>query len=82
MIDPSPTAANAPNPTSRADAELTSSATVMMVDDEPITLDIVQAYLEDAGYQHFVTVSEPAQAMGLVASEKPDVLLLDLMMPG
>ena len=82
MIDPSPTAANAPNPTSRADAELLSSATVMMVDDEPITLDIVQAYLEDAGYQHFVTVSEPAQAMGLVASEKPDVLLLDLMMPG
>jgi diguanylate cyclase (GGDEF)-like protein len=69
------------NPTTRAETELLSSATVMMVDDEPITLDIVQAYLEGAGYQKFVTVSEPAEAMGLVASEKPDVLLLDLMMP-
>lgn len=64
-----------------ADAALLKSATVMMVDDEPITLDVVQAYLEEAGYQKFVTVSEPAQAMGLVASEKPDVILLDLMMP-
>lgn len=54
----------------------------MMVDDEPITLDVVQAYLEDAGYQKFVTISDPALAMGLVVSEKPDVLLLDLMMPG
>ncbi len=66
----------------QADAEMLKSATVMMVDDEPITLDVVQAYLEDAGYQKFVTVSEPAQAMDLVASEKPDVMLLDLMMPG
>ncbi len=65
----------------RAETELLSSATVMMVDDEPITLDIVQAYLEGAGYRKFVTVSEPADAMGLVESEKPDVLLLDLMMP-
>lgn len=65
----------------RADADMLKSATVMMVDDEPITLDVVQAYLEDAGYQKFVTVSEPETAVGLVASEMPDVLLLDLMMP-
>jgi diguanylate cyclase len=82
MIEQPPMALSAQHQSSRADAELLSSATVMMVDDEPITLDIVQAYLEDAGYRHFVTVSEPARAMGLVASEKPDVLLLDLMMPG
>lgn len=64
-----------------ADAELVKTAIVMMVDDEPITMDVVQAYLESAGYQKFVTVDEPTKAMGLVASEKPDVLLLDLMMP-
>ena len=67
--------------TQQPDAEVLTSATVMMVDDEPITMDVVQAYLEEAGYQNFVTVSEPAQAMELVVSENPDVLLLDLMMP-
>ena len=71
----------AQNKTQHADAEILNSSTVMMVDDEPITLDVVQAYLEEAGYQKFVTISEPAKAMDLFASEKPDVLLLDLMMP-
>ncbi len=66
----------------QAEVDDLKSATVMMVDDEPITLDVVQAYLEDAGYRKFVTVSEPAKAMELVASENPDVVLLDIMMPG
>ena len=72
---------NTLNQTQHADAGNLNSATVMMVDDEPITLDVVQAYLEEAGYQKFVNTSEPAEAMDLVASEDPDVLLLDLMMP-
>ena len=58
------------------------SARIMMVDDEPITLDVVQAYLEDAGYSNFVTLSEPAEAVAVVGSDRPDALLLDLMMPG
>ena len=67
--------------TRQVDDKSLSQATVMMVDDEPITLDVVQAYLEEAGYQKFITVSEPHKAVGLVSSEKPDLLLLDLMMP-
>ena len=56
-------------------------ATVMMVDDEPTTIDVLQAFLETEGYQRFVTTSESNQAMDLVAKENPDVLLLDLHMP-
>ncbi len=74
-------AQSAPSPALSADAEILNSATVMMVDDEPITLDVVQAYLEEAGYRNFLTVSDPVAALDLVASENPDVLLLDLMMP-
>jgi diguanylate cyclase (GGDEF)-like protein len=55
---------------------------LMLVDDDPIMLEMVQVYLEEAGYSSFVTTSEPAQAMALLRQHKPDVLLLDLMMPG
>src|ERR1700752_4386423 len=71
----------------RASADATTddaslkSAKVMMVDDEPITIDVVQAFLEEAGYDNFLTTSEPENALALVATERPDVVLLDLMMP-
>ncbi len=57
-------------------------ATIMMVDDEPTTLDILQMYLEDAGYQNFVRITDSSKVLGRIAAEPPDVLLLDLMMPG
>ena len=57
------------------------SSTVMMVDDDPIMLEVVQTYLEEAGYTSFVTTSEPGQAMELFQQRRPDILLLDLMMP-
>jgi diguanylate cyclase len=63
------------------DSGTLKTAKVMMVDDEPITLDVLQAFLEEAGYRKFVVTSEPSQAMDLIASERPDVVLLDLMMP-
>lgn len=56
-------------------------ATIMMIDDEPITLEVMRAFLEDAGYVNFIETSDPEQAMGLVADRLPDVILLDLMMP-
>ena len=71
------------NPVERDDdAEYLRTAKVMMVDDEPITLDVLQGFLEEAGYRNFVLTSEPDKAMALIASERPDVVMLDLMMPG
>jgi diguanylate cyclase (GGDEF)-like protein len=57
-------------------------ALVMMVDDEPLTIEVTQFHLEEAGYTHFVATSEPTQALALIAERRPDVILLDLMMPG
>jgi diguanylate cyclase (GGDEF)-like protein len=56
-------------------------ATVMMVDDEPTTIDVLQAFLENEGYRRFVTTSQSSRAMDLLADNNPDVLLLDLHMP-
>jgi len=72
--------AKAPGDTDSRSAPLRNS-TVMMVDDDPIMLEVVQTYLEEAGYTSFVTTSEPRQAMDLFVQHRPDILLLDLMMP-
>lgn len=60
---------------------LISSAKIMLVDDEPINTDVLQTYLEGEGYSNFVATSESKEALSVMRQEKPDVVLLDLMMP-
>ena len=57
------------------------SARVMMVDDEPSTLDVLCSFLQEAGYRSLIPTSEPRKALELLAGERPDVVLLDLVMP-
>ena len=57
-------------------------ALVMMVDDEPLNIEVTQIHLEEAGYTRFVSTSNPVETLDLIVEHKPDVLLLDLMMPG
>ena len=66
--------------TARNDACATD-ASILMVDDEPINMEVVQAYLEDAGYRNFITTSDSTCAMDIIRQKKPDVILLDLVMP-
>jgi len=56
-------------------------AAIMMVDDEPIMLEIIQALLVDAGYGNFIPVEKSSQAIDLIRQTSPDLLLLDLDMP-
>jgi diguanylate cyclase len=56
--------------------------TVMMVDDEPMMTDVIQTYLEEAGYSRFVSVNDPLLAIEAMRRHRPGLLLLDLMMPG
>lgn len=58
-----------------------TDAKVMLVDDEALTLEVIVTFLEESGYSRFVTTSEPTEALDLIARERPDILLLDLMMP-
>ncbi len=54
---------------------------IMMVDDEPTTIGMVKAYLEDFGYRRFVQVEDPARALQFMEESNPDIILLDLIMP-
>ncbi len=56
-------------------------ATIMLVDDEPTTIDIIEMCLQDAGYSNFVKTTDPTQVIALMRWEQPDMLLLDLNMP-
>ncbi len=57
-------------------------ARVMIVDDEPATIHVVQVFLEDAGYSHFITTNDATQALDVILKQRPDILILDLYMPG
>jgi diguanylate cyclase (GGDEF)-like protein len=72
---------NAQQARAEDDIDSLKNAVVMMVDDESTTIEVLQAFLEEAGYGRFITTCEPASAMTLIANERPDVILLDLMMP-
>ncbi len=62
--------------------EALHEATVMMVDDDPFTLDVMREFLGDAGYRNIVTVADPHAALVRIREVHPDVVMLDLMMPG
>ena len=53
---------------------------VLAVDDDPQALRYIRDALASAGYTPVVT-GDPEEALRLVAEEKPDLVLLDLMLP-
>ena len=61
--------------------EALKQATIMMVDDEPIIVETLENLLEDAGYKNFVSTTDSKKAVELMQSKKPDIVLLDVMMP-
>lgn len=53
---------------------------ILIVDDEPLNVDYLQQELEGPEFQ-ILTASDGRQALERVASEPPDLILLDIMMP-
>ncbi len=58
-----------------------STAHVIVVDDEPAIRELVREILSDEGYS-VATASSANEARGLVGSQEPDLVLLDIWMPG
>ncbi|MDA1116849.1 MAG: EAL domain-containing protein [Proteobacteria bacterium] len=56
-------------------------ALIMMVDDEPLVIEMTQALLQRAGYRRFVSTSDSTEALPMLLRERPSVLLLDINMP-
>ncbi len=56
-------------------------ARILMVDDEPLVMEVLQAFLEEEGYSDFTKIVDSREAMAAIKEEQPDILLLDLKMP-
>ena len=57
------------------------SQTVLLVEDNPQNLELLEVYMEDIPEVRVITAANGLEAMDLVAAESPDVVLLDIMMP-
>lgn len=57
------------------------SARILVVDDIEANVKLLEAKLE-AEYYEVLTAGDGPTALALAASEKPDIVLLDVMMPG
>jgi CheY-like chemotaxis protein len=54
---------------------------VLVIDDEPIVREIVQYCLEDLAGWNVVTAQSAWEGLSQVTAEKPDAIILDVMMP-
>jgi DNA-binding response OmpR family regulator len=57
------------------------SKTILVVDDEERLVSLLQAYLTQEGFR-VVTARDGREALFQARHEKPDLIILDLMMPG
>ena len=55
---------------------------VMTVDDSAAILTIIAAYLDDSEFDVVAAERDGAMAVERFARERPDIVLLDLLMPG
>lgn len=56
-------------------------AKILIIDDEPSILNLVSAYLKPEGYEVF-TAAEGNAGLKAARAFKPDLIILDLMLPG
>src|SRR5512132_2878427 len=57
-------------------------ARILIVDDEPANVDLLRRMLERAGFVRLESTNDPREAAALYVKLRPDLILLDLHMPG
>lgn len=58
-----------------------ANAKILVVDDEPSILNLITAYLKPEGYEVYTAEDGPS-ALKAARSFKPDLIVLDVMLPG
>lgn len=64
---------------SKEELQLTSK--LLIIDDEPMNIKLLEKYLKQAGYKNILSTQDSGIAVELYSQYKPDLVLLDLNMP-
>ena len=57
-------------------------ATILIVDDEPANVRLLERILQREGFESIESTNDPRHFLALYTAKRPDILLLDLHMPG
>lgn len=63
------------------DRKVLRQARILVVDDEPANVKLIDRMLQAQGCEHVVTMQDPREVVQRVAEERFDLILLDLNMP-
>src|SRR5215203_438152 len=80
MTDINPAAAAAPQAMPLNNESFLPESTILIVDDNPQNIELLQAFLESLPVK-LVTAVDGLDALQKVAEHSPDLILLDIMMP-
>jgi PleD family two-component response regulator len=58
-----------------------TDARILMVDDQEVNILLLEDLLREGGYRHWRSVEDPRTAAQVCAEWRPDLILLDLIMP-
>jgi CheY-like chemotaxis protein len=69
------------HPSQRIEGHMANKKEIMVVDDETSILMLIEISLKRSGFE-VITVDNPFRALDLLEESTPDLLILDMMMPG
>src|SRR5215210_2713546 len=58
-----------------------TKARILIIDDEPASVEVLRRLLERSGFTRIHTTTEPREAVAMYIEHRPDLILLDLHMP-
>ena len=61
--------------------EIIQKSRILIVDDEPANVLLLERILQQAGYTNLSKTNDPRQVLEFFKLYQPDLILLDLMMP-